>query len=100
MYNASVKPLIVRCPMDTVTYTKFREKLAHFLDQVNKDHTPLLVTRQNAEPVVVMTLEDFKSYEATFHLLASKNNAQRLNVSIEELREGRGQQRTLIQEED
>lgn len=86
--------------MDTVTYTKFREQLAHFLDQVNNDHTPLLVTRQNAEPVVVMTLEDFKSYEATFHLLASKNNATRLNAAIEELREGKGKERALIKEEE
>ena len=84
--------------MDIVTYTKFREHLAGFLDKINKDHTPLLVTRQNAEPVVVMTLEDFKSYEATFHLLASKNNAVRLNAAIEELRAGKGQERELIEE--
>jgi antitoxin YefM len=86
--------------MDTVTYTKFREQLASFLDKVNNDHIPLLVTRQNAEPVIVMTLEDFKSYEATFYLLASKNNATRLNAAIEELREGRGQERDLIEEEE
>jgi antitoxin YefM len=84
--------------MDTVTYTKFREKLAGFLDKVNQDHTPLLVTRQNAEPVVVMSLEDFKSYEATFHLLASYNNAVRLNRAIEELRSGGGQERELMEE--
>lgn len=84
--------------MDTVTYTKFREQLAGFLDKVNNDHTPLLVTRQNADPVVVMSLEDFKSYEATFHLLTSKNNAMRLDAAIEELRSGRGQERDLIEE--
>jgi len=84
--------------MNTVTYTKFREHLAGFLDQINEDRTPLLVTRQNADPVVVMTLEDFKSYEATFHLLASKNNAVRLNTAIEELRLGTGQERELMEE--
>ncbi|MGK7872027.1 MAG: type II toxin-antitoxin system Phd/YefM family antitoxin [Xenococcaceae cyanobacterium] len=84
--------------MNTVTYTKFRQQLAGFLDQVYNDHTPLLVTRQNADPVVVMSLEDFKSYEATFHLLASKNNALRLNAAIEELRAGGGQERELIEE--
>jgi len=83
--------------MDTVTYTKFREQLATFLDKIHMDHTPLLVTRQNAEPVVVMTLEDFKAYEATFYLLASKNNATRLTTAIEELRSGKGQERSLLE---
>ena len=84
--------------MDSVSYTKFREQLATFLDKVNNDHTPLLVTRQNADPVVVMSLEDFKSYEATFYLLASKNNATRLSKGIKELRDGKGMERDLIEE--
>ena len=83
--------------MDTVTYTKFREQLAGYLDKVNEDHTPLLVTRQNSEPVVVMTLEDFKAYEATFYLMASKKNATRLNKAINELRAGKGEEQELIE---
>ena len=82
--------------MDTVTYTKFREQLAGFIDKVNQDHTPLLVTRQNGEPVVVMSLADFKSYEATFHLLASSKNAERLSQAIEELNTGKGTEKKLI----
>jgi antitoxin YefM len=84
--------------MDTVTYTKFREHLAGYLDKVNDDHIPLLVTRQNSAPVVVMTLEDFKSYEATFYLMSSNNNATRLNAAIKELRDGKGQEHQLIEE--
>jgi antitoxin YefM len=83
--------------MDTVTYSKFREQLASFLDKVNEDHTPLLVTRQNGEPVVVMPLEDFKAYEATFYLMASKNNAARLDAAIDELRKGKGEERELLE---
>lgn len=82
--------------METITYTKFREQLAGCLDKVNSDHVPLLVTRQNSEPVVVMTLEDFKAYEATFYLMASKTNATRLNQAIEELRAGKGDEKELI----
>lgn len=84
--------------MDTVTYSEFRKKLAPLLDKVNENSTPLLVTRQNGSPVVVMTLEDFKSYEATFYLLSSKKNANRLNKAIEELRDGGGLEKELIEE--
>lgn len=84
--------------MDTVTYTEFRQKLAGYLNQIEADRTPLMVTRQNAPSVVVMSLDDFKAYEATFHLLSSKNNAERLDSAIKELRSGRGTERELIAE--
>jgi antitoxin YefM len=84
--------------MDTVSYSQFRKELAGYLDKVNSDNLPLLVTRQNNDPVVVMSLADFKAYEATFHLLSSQRNAQRLNAAIEELRAGQGSQRALMEE--
>ena len=84
--------------MDTVTYSEFRKKLAPLLDKVNDDCSPLLVTRQNGSPVVVMTLEDFKAYEATFHLLSSKKNARRLDKAIAELRAGGGSKQELVEE--
>ncbi len=58
----------------------------------------MIVTRQNAGSVVVMSLEDFKAYEATFHLLSSKNNADRLNDAIAELRFGGGIEHQLMEE--
>jgi len=83
--------------MNSVTYSEFRKRLAPLLDKLNEDSTPLLVTRQNGKPVVVMTLDDFKAYEATFYLLSSKTNAQRLNDSINQLRCGGGEEKELIE---
>lgn len=84
--------------MDTVTYTEFRQKLATYLNQIESDRTPLIVTRQNAPSVVVMSMDDFKAYEATFHLLSSKNNADRLNHAIDQLRNRGGTEKQLIVE--
>jgi len=84
--------------MDAVTYSEFRKRLAPLLDKLNQDSVPLLVTRQNAKPVVVMTLDDFKAYEATFYLLSSRKNAERLEESIQELKSGGGEQKELIEE--
>ncbi len=82
--------------MDTVPETQFRQDLHEYLNQIEADHKPLIVTRQNSPSVVVMSLDDFKAYEATFHLLSSKNNADRLNEAIEELRSGGGTEHSLI----
>jgi len=84
--------------MDTVTYTEFRQKLAGYLNKIEADRTPLIVTRKNAQSLVVMSLDDFKAYEETFYLLSSKNNADRLNEAIHELRSEGGVEHQLIEE--
>jgi len=57
--------------LETMSYTTFRNRLASVLDKVNADHEPVLVTRRNGATAVVMSLEDFKSYEETAWLMAS-----------------------------
>lgn len=84
--------------MKTVNYSNFRSQLASFIDRVNEDHQPFLVTRQNASPCVVMSLEDFQSYEETAYLMSSPKNAERLGQAIAQVKTGKAQQRKLIEE--
>ena len=84
--------------MDTMTYTAFRNDLASVLDKVNDDHKPVLITRQNGKPAVVISLEDFQAYEETAYLMTSPKNATRLNESIAQVEAGRGTGRGLIEE--
>ena len=83
--------------MDTVSYTAFRSHLASTLDKVNDDHKPILITRQHGKPAVVLSLEDFMSYEETAYLMASSKNVARLNKAIKQLEKGRGVRRELIE---
>lgn len=84
--------------MDTMSYTAFRSHLASMLDKVNEDHKPILVTRQNGKPAVVLSLDDFKSYEETAYLMASPKNAERLNSAIRQLESGKGKKGNIIEE--
>jgi len=84
--------------MDTMSYSAFRSHLANTLDRVNDDHKPILITRQNGKPAVVMSLEDFQAYEETAYLMASPKNAERLNQAIAEVEAGKIVQRGLIEE--
>lgn len=83
--------------MDTVTYSHFRSHLANVLDRVNDDHVPVLITRQNGKPAIVMSVEDFKSYEETAYLMASPRNVQRLNEAIAEVEKGEASAHDLIE---
>ncbi len=84
--------------MDTISYSAFRTHLASTLDRVNDDHKPILITRQNGKPAVVMSLEDFQAYEETAYLMASPKNAERLNQAIAEVEAGYKVQKGLIEE--
>lgn len=44
---------------------------------------------------VLISLEDFASYEETAHLLKSPRNAERLRAAIDDLDAGRGIERKL-----
>ncbi len=83
--------------MDTLSYSDFRSNLATQMDKVNQDHKPLLITRQNAKPVVVMSYDDFQSYEATAYLMASPKNAERLNQAMQEISQGKAKQQEMIE---
>ena len=83
--------------MNTISYSAFRAHLAETLNKVNEDHTPVIITRQNGQPAVVMSLEDYKSYEETAYLMASPKNAERLNQSIAEIEAGQATEHELIE---
>jgi len=42
------------------------------------DHTPVVITRHGKAAAMLMSLEDFASYEETLYLLQSPRNAARL----------------------
>ncbi len=72
--------------MDTLSYSAFRANLSSTMDKVNSDHKPMLITRQNGSSAVLISLDDFHSYEETAYLMASPKNAQRLGSQSQKLR--------------
>lgn len=83
--------------MNVITFTDTRANLKDVMDRVVRDHAPVVVTRQKAEAVVMVSLADWNAIEATAHLLSSPANAARLNAAIAELDQGGGEERTLIE---
>lgn len=84
--------------MDILSYSALRNNLASTLDKVNEDHVSILITRKNGKPAVIMSLEDFKSYEETAYLMASPKNAARLNQAIAEVESGKTKKRGMLEE--
>jgi antitoxin YefM len=82
--------------MRVTSYSELRRNLAAAIDRVNADREPVVITRDRGKSMaVLMSLEDFASYEETRHLLRSPANAGRLLESVAELERGGGEERTL-----
>lgn len=85
--------------MNAMSVTDLRKNLAATIDRVTADHDYTIITREGGKPAaVLMSLEDFASWQETDYLLRSPANAARLRESIAELDAGGGQARDLIEE--
>jgi antitoxin YefM len=60
------------------------------------DQTQVIVTRQKAEAVVMVSLSEWNAIVETTHLLSSPLNAERLRRSIQQMDEGKGTERELV----
>lgn len=79
--------------MDILTYSDTRANLKEVMERVVENRTPVVVTRQKAEAVVMVSLADWNAMEETLHLLSSPANARRLRDSIRQLDAGSGVER-------
>lgn len=79
--------------MDVISYSETRANLKDVMDRVVEDRTPIVVTRQKAEAVVMVSLADWNAMEETLHLLSNPANAERLRDAVAELDAGGGAER-------
>ncbi len=74
--------------MKHTTSTDLRKNLSAYMDRVNDDHEPLLVTRANGKPVLMISVEDYDSLDETSYLLSSPANAQALRAAMAQVESG------------
>lgn len=81
--------------MDVLSYSDARANLKGVMDRVVNDRTHVVVTRQKAGAVVMLSLDDWNAMEETLQLLSTPNNADRLRSAIDQLEAGAGTERDL-----
>ena len=73
----------------SITYTAARENLASTINRVCEDNSPVIITRNRDQAVVMLSLAEYESLEETAHLLRSPANAKRLLDSIDAIKSGK-----------
>jgi antitoxin YefM len=86
-----------RIAMDVISYSDTRAHLKDVMDRVVSDRAPVVISRQKAESVVMVSLSDWNAIEESMHLLSTEANRNRLLEAVEQLDTGKGKVRDLIE---
>ncbi|MCD4773594.1 MAG: type II toxin-antitoxin system prevent-host-death family antitoxin [Bacteroidales bacterium] len=82
--------------MLTTTISDFRKDIKRYLDNVTEDFETLIINRGKDSGVVVISLDEYNSLNATQHELSSKVNEKRLDSAIEKLKNKSSFQKDLL----
>lgn len=78
-----------------VTYTHVRENLAQLWDEVTQNLETVIVTRQGADDIALISATELASLQETAYLLRSPANADCLLNALKRSQAGEGKPQTI-----
>lgn len=81
--------------MISTTLSDFRSDLKHYIDTVIDDYETIIINRGKDKAAVIISLDEFNSWEATLHEMSSKANMDRLHESIQQIKDGQVVYKTM-----
>lgn len=84
--------------MQNIAINHVIENFEELCETTYQQHEPCIIRRHNQHDIVIMSLNDFNSWQETEYLLSNPYNAQRLLHSLEQARNGKLQSHELIAE--
>lgn len=82
--------------MNAVPVMQAAQNLNALIEQIIEDAEPAILLSDKGSKAVLMSLEEFNSWQETLYLLSNPANAEHLRRSLQEAREGKGTERELI----
>jgi antitoxin YefM len=79
------------------TISDFRRDIKKYLDKVSENFETLIINRGKDRGIVIMSLDEYNSLNATYHELSSKTNEKRLDSAIEKLKNSNSFDKELIE---
>ena len=82
--------------MNATTVKEAKKNLDRLIEQVNADAEPTIICGDQGQKAVLLSLEEFNSWQETLYLLSNPANAEHLRQSIAEAKAGKTLERELI----
>lgn len=83
--------------MDTMTTHQAAKNLDSLIEKVIADVEPTILCNDQGQKAVLMSLDEFNSWQETLYLLSNPANAEHLRRSIEEIQAGKIAEHPLIE---
>jgi antitoxin YefM len=74
--------------INVTTFSEARANLKSVMDRVVEDHVPTIIARRKTGSVVLISLDDWNSWQETMHLASSPANREALDQSIKQADSG------------
>ncbi len=84
--------------MLVASISEFRKDIKDYFDRVTNNFETLIINRGKNSGVVIMSLEEYNSLMATNHELSTRKNEERLDASIDKLKNKQSFTKELIEE--
>ncbi len=83
--------------MNAITVNEAKNDLSRVIERVTADAEPMIICGEGSQKAVLLSLEEFNSWQETLYLLSNPANADHLRQSIAEVREGNIVEKELIE---
>ena len=81
-----------------MTSNQAKQQLDQLIDRVILDAEPTILCNEQGKQAVLMSLDEFNSWQETLYLLSNSANAEHLRKSIAQANSGKKSFRALIEE--
>ena len=83
--------------MLATTFNYAKDNLGLLINQALDNSEHIIISADNAKSMVLMSLEEFSSWQETLYLLSNPYNAKHIFESIEQANSGRVFERELVE---
>ena len=84
--------------MEAMTSNQAKQQLDELIDRVILNSEPTILCNEQGKQAVLMSLDEFNSWQETLYLLSNPANAEHLRKSIAQANLGKKSVRALIEE--
>jgi len=82
--------------MNAIPVIQAARNLDALIEQIIEDTEPTILLNDKGSKAVLMSLDEFNSWQETLYLLSNPANAEHLRRSLQETREGKAVERELL----
>jgi antitoxin YefM len=83
--------------MEAMTSNQAKQQLDELIDRVILDAEPTILCNEQGKQAVLMSLDEFNSWQETLYLLSNPANVEHLRKSVAQANSGKKSVRELIE---